>query len=103
MRCQIQWIDERGKTTPDRNEAVGFAVLGDRAFPICEAHAARITHFDGWKLVRCAHREAIQLRAAIETINSHRLELVQAAEGWVRTDVPVNNFVVSREEKYRAD
>jgi len=56
--CRIQWIDSQGNPTPDANPAVGVAWTVDyyhmmrdghvihftesEAFPICEAHRARM-------------------------------------------------------------
>lgn len=59
--CEIQWIDQQGRPTPDTDPAVGYvqreaydhqdphAVNGvihyqaTKWFPICEAHKARLT------------------------------------------------------------
>ena len=61
-KCEIQWIDEQGKPTPDQNEAVmlaqfhqpiyapfstrviEYSSLIQGAFPICAQHYARVTH-----------------------------------------------------------
>ena len=38
MKCQIKWIDCAGNDTADTNDAVGYAVLGDKRFAICDDH-----------------------------------------------------------------
>lgn len=60
MKCKISWIDDKGNTTPDDNEAIGVvwreaytlvcpdAVNGTiqytetERFPICAEHAKRL-------------------------------------------------------------
>jgi len=57
MKCEIKWIDDNGKTTPDDNEAIGHVRLPARVeqhnsgplkfsatrwFPICACHAKRL-------------------------------------------------------------
>ena len=39
MKCLIKWVDCQCETTPDNNEAVGYAIdSGGRRFPICADH-----------------------------------------------------------------
>ncbi len=57
MRCEIQWVDDDGKPTPDENEAIGHAwrvaYVGQysgrgvkheesKHYPVCAAHRARM-------------------------------------------------------------
>jgi len=58
--CEIQWIDDNGKPTPDTNPAIGIARSiityggGDsqvREYPICAEHAAQIPT----EISTCAH------------------------------------------------
>lgn len=60
MKCQVQWVDENGKPTPDDNEAVRIANFHrpiweggkivryeeeiQAKFPICAKHYAQVTH-----------------------------------------------------------
>ena len=76
MKCQIQWIDCKGTPTPDNNEAVGFAVLADRKFPVCADHAKGIgynwshhSHDD----VRCTHRSSDPAHWTFEPLASAQL------------------------------
>ncbi len=60
MRCQIQWIDEQGKPTPDNNEAVCYVTFRDitndnvtehRSFLCCAEHLKRMPRgkrFHAW-------------------------------------------------------
>lgn len=61
MKCQIQWIDAHGNSTPDENEAVmvaqfhrpihasftgktlEYSSLIQDSFPICAEHYAQVT------------------------------------------------------------
>lgn len=61
MKCVIAWMDEAGRVTPDKNEAVGWAytqietgrVVEEKGrFPICEKHRKQMKTFPaawGWQ------------------------------------------------------
>jgi hypothetical protein len=76
LKCECQWINERGEKTPDTNNAVAiaihyqvllsnpgssFKVLGysdkvSQRFPICQAHLDEAKRLgldmsDGWKFI----------------------------------------------------
>ncbi len=48
MKCTIKWVDDQGNPTPDKNEAIGFAVYWrkehggatsfEQRYPICAKH-----------------------------------------------------------------
>lgn len=58
MKCEIQWIDEKGKPTPDTNPAIGFAFLPARDQWI----GGRLVHFEPSKVYAICACHAAQLR-----------------------------------------
>jgi hypothetical protein len=83
MKCQIRWIDEKGKPTPDENDAVAMAhfhkpiwsvptgapdnrIMGysdeiQESFPICQAHLDMVKlNFVAWTFT------PIQIDAAVD-------------------------------------
>jgi hypothetical protein len=82
MKCKIQWIDDKGKPTPDENDAVMMAhyhtpiwgvpgpnnrIIGyseeiQESFPICAEHYARVAYsfrppVGGWTFTPIAEGE----------------------------------------------
>ncbi len=55
--CGISWIDCEGNPTPDRNPAIGYAVLQSdkRRFPICDAHATMVRLARSHHDAKCSH------------------------------------------------
>lgn len=66
MKCEIQWIDQQGNSTPDENEAIGYAICrhvdpcpggryplfapyDSRPIPICHAHKRVLDGLPNWR------------------------------------------------------
>lgn len=71
--CKIQWVDDKGFSTPDQNPAVGDAIHTSqnggvctvRRFPICENHLKQMpkgvsingSYSSWWEFVSYAEEE----------------------------------------------
>jgi hypothetical protein len=56
-KCEIQWIDDKGKPTPDDNDAIGLCRTIERD----ELIAGRVVHFPAsqWFYICATHYERL--------------------------------------------
>jgi hypothetical protein len=69
--CQISWIDDKGRPTPDDRPAYAYAICfagpEPKALPICAEHFDR-RPAQGWMFLRCAETTPEQLAAKLAEV-----------------------------------